>query len=43
MLLPIKLVCDRRKRKDGTTPISIQYCYRPDKRALINTGINIPQ
>lgn len=42
MLLPIKLICDRRTRKDGTNPICIQYCFRPDKRTLLNTEIYIP-
>src|SRR5690349_16511355 len=42
MLLPIKLVCDRRSRKDGTNPICIQYCFRADKRTLLNTEIYIP-
>jgi hypothetical protein len=42
MLLPIKLLCDQRPRKDGTNAICIQYCYRPDKRTLLNTEIYIP-
>jgi hypothetical protein len=42
MLLPIKLVCDRRVRKDGTNPICIQYCYRPDKRTILNTETYVP-
>lgn len=42
MLLPIKLVCNRQTRKDGTNPIYIQYCYRADKRTLLNTEVYIP-
>ncbi len=42
MVLLIKLVCDGRARKDGTNPIYIQYCFRPDKRTLLNTEIYIP-
>jgi hypothetical protein len=41
MLLPITLVCDRRVRKDRTNPICIQYCYRPDKRTILNTEIYV--
>lgn len=42
MLLPIKLVCDRRARKDGTSPVCIQYCFQSDERTLLKTEINIP-
>ena len=42
MLLPIKLICDRRARKDGTNPVCIQYCYSSDKRTLLNTEIFVP-
>jgi site-specific recombinase XerD len=42
MLLPIKLICGKRVRKDGTNAIYVQYCYRPDKRILLSTEINIP-
>jgi len=42
MLLPIKLICDRRVRKDGTNPVCIQYCYSPEKRTVLNTEILIP-
>lgn len=42
MLLPIKLICCKRVRKDGTNAIYVQYCYRPDKRILLSTEINIP-
>jgi hypothetical protein len=42
MLLPVKLICDRRSRKDGTNPICIQYCFRANKRTLLNTEIYIP-
>jgi integrase len=42
MLLPIKLVCDRRARKDGTNPIGIQYCYSSERRTVLDTEINIP-
>ncbi len=43
MLLPIKPICSPKKvRKDGTSPIFLQYCYSATKRTLLNTGINIP-
>ncbi len=42
MLLPIKLVCDRRARRDETNPISIQYCYTSNRRALLSTEIFVP-
>lgn len=42
MFLPIKPICDRRPRRDGTCVISIQYCYSSDKRTLLFTGLSIP-
>jgi hypothetical protein len=42
MLLPLKLVCDRRARKDGTNLISIQYCFSPERRTLLDNQIYIP-
>ena len=42
MILPIKLICDRRVKKDGTNSICIQYCFKPDRRVLLKTGIYIP-
>jgi site-specific recombinase XerD len=43
MLLPLKLVCDdRRTRRDGTTPIYIQYCFSAERRTLLNTEIALP-
>ncbi|MEO7802061.1 MAG: site-specific integrase [Ginsengibacter sp.] len=42
MLLPLKLICDRRSRKNGTNPICIQYCFRADRRILLNTEVYVP-
>lgn len=42
MFLPIKVIIDRRPRRDGTAPISIQYCHSSDRRILLPTGIAIP-
>lgn len=42
MFLPIKVILDRRPRKDGSSPISIQYCYSSDKRTVLPTGLSIP-
>ncbi len=42
MFLPIKPICDRRPRRDGTCVISIQYCYSSDKRTLLFTGLSVP-
>ncbi len=42
MLLPIKAICDRRTRKDGTSAINIQYCYSSEKRTVLPTEIFIP-
>lgn len=40
---PIKLIVRRAKvGKNGTTPISLQYCFSADKRVVLSTGINIP-
>jgi hypothetical protein len=40
---PIKLIVRRAKLgKNGTTPISLQYCFSAEKRVVINTGISIP-
>jgi integrase len=42
MLLPIKPIIDRRPRRNGTSVISIQYCYSSDKRTLLYTGLAVP-
>ena len=42
MFLPIKPICDRRPRRNGTCLISIQYCYSSDKRTLLFTGLSVP-
>ena len=42
MLLPIKPICVRRPRRDGTSAISIQYCYSSDRRTLLFTGLAVP-
>ena len=42
MLLPLKLICDRCARKDGTNLISIQYRFQADAKTLLNTDIYIP-
>jgi len=42
MFLPIKVILDRRPRKDGTAVISIQYCFSSDKRTLLFTGLAVP-
>ncbi len=42
MFLPIKVILDRRLRKDGPSPILIQYCYSSDKRTVLPTGLSIP-
>jgi hypothetical protein len=43
MNLSIKPICERRfMRKNGTSLIYIQYCYSPEKRTLLNTGLAIP-
>ena len=42
MLLPLKFLCDRRARKDGINLISIQYCFQPNARTLLNTEVYIP-
>ncbi len=40
---PIKLICRRVKvGKNGSTPISLQYCFSAEKRVVLNTGISIP-
>jgi len=41
MQFPIKPLY-KRVRKDGTTNISIQYCYDSESRTLLDTGITIP-
>lgn len=43
MPLPIKHVCGKRARKDGTLAIYLQYCYSSTKRVLLNTEILIPE
>lgn len=42
MFLPIKVILDRRPRKDGLSPISIQYCFASDRRTVLPTGLSIP-
>jgi len=42
MLLPIKPIIDRRPRRNGTSVISIQYCFSSDKRILLYTGLAVP-
>src|ERR1700744_4797819 len=42
MFLPIKVILDRRPRRDGTSQICIQYCFSSDKRSLLPTGLSIP-
>lgn len=43
MLLPIRPICNRKKiRRDGTSLIQIQYCYRAERKTLLNTEIAIP-
>ena len=42
MFLPIKLICDRRPRRDGTNVISIQFCFSSDRRTLLFTGLSVP-
>lgn len=42
MLLPIRTLCGKRERKDGTRLIFIQYCYTSDRRTLLNTELAIP-
>ena len=42
MFLPIRAICDRRPRRDGTCVISIQYCCSSDKRTILFTGLSIP-
>lgn len=43
MLLPVKLICDRRRvRKDGTSLIFIQYCKNAAEKTILNTGIAVP-
>jgi hypothetical protein len=40
---PIKLIVRRAKvGKNGTTPISLQYCFSAEKRVVINTRISTP-
>lgn len=43
MLLPLKPICELKSvRRDGTSPIYIQYCYSSEKRTQLNTEIAIP-
>jgi len=42
MLLPIKPILDRRPRRNGTSLISIQYCFSSDKRIILYTGLAVP-
>jgi integrase len=42
-MLPLKFICHTRKmRKDGCSPIYIQYCYTSTHRTLLNTKMAIP-
>ena len=40
MLLPIKLVCDRRAGKDGTNSVGIQYCYSSERQTASDSERN---
>src|ERR1700733_6281902 len=42
MFLPIKPIIDRRPRRDGSSVITIQYCYSSDRRTLLFTGLAVP-
>jgi hypothetical protein len=43
MSLPVKFICkSKQKRKNGTSIIFIQYCFRAGKKLLLNTEIAIP-
>ncbi len=42
MFLPIKLICDRRPRRDATNVISIQFCFSSERRTLLFTGLAVP-
>ena len=43
MRQPIKLIVRKGKvRNDGTTLISLQYCYSSEQRVVLSTGIRIP-
>jgi site-specific recombinase XerD len=42
MFLPIKPICDRRSRRDGTSNILIQYCFSSERRTVLNTEMAIP-
>ena len=43
MRQPIKLIVRKGKvRNDGTTLISLQYCFTAEQRAVLSTGIGIP-
>lgn len=43
MIYPIKPILRKDwMRKDGTSKIFIQYCYRPNQRTIVDTGIAIP-
>jgi hypothetical protein len=35
MFLPIRPIIDKRPRRNGTSLISIQYCYSSDRRTLL--------
>jgi len=43
MFLPIKVIIDRRPRRDGSSAILIQYCHPSDKRTVLPTGLSIPR
>jgi hypothetical protein len=42
MLLPIRAICDRRSRRDGTNAINIQYCFSTEKRTVLPTNFYVP-
>jgi len=42
MLLPIRTLCGKREKNDGTRPIYIQYCYTSQRRTLLSTDILVP-
>ena len=42
MQVPLKAICDRRTRKDGTNVIAIQYCHSPEKRTVLPINIYVP-
>jgi hypothetical protein len=39
---PVKCICKKTEKKNGFHSVYIQYCYSPQKRTLLSTGIDIP-